>query len=191
MAKFAPLAFGQNSAQGKDSYIDAHVHVWTDDLREYALAPGFAPADMKPRRFLPDDILHLARPAGVNRVVLVQMSYYGFDNSFMLSAIRSRPETFRGIAVVDSNDRDPASGMRKLKAHGVRGFRVTPPADEGSAWLETKGYDEMFRCGAQERLAICPLINPHLLPITWGESACMTCARRISSTSARSAGIGI
>ena len=39
-----------------------------------------------------DDILHHAKPNGVSRVVLVQMSYYGYDNSYMLEAVRRRPE---------------------------------------------------------------------------------------------------
>jgi predicted TIM-barrel fold metal-dependent hydrolase len=161
---FGRFAFGQNTGSSMDNYIDAHVHVWTDDLKKYPLAPGFAQADMKPRRFLPEDILRLGRPSGMTRIALVQMSYYGFDNSYMLDAIRRRPDTFRGIAVIDSNDKDPAAKMLELKPHGVRGFRLTPRPGEGSSWLDTKGYDEMFRCGAQEHLAMCPLIDPNLLP---------------------------
>ena len=53
-------------------YIDAHVHVYTDDLDRYPLAPGYEPQQMKPPRFLPEDILSHANRCGVDRIVLVQ-----------------------------------------------------------------------------------------------------------------------
>ena len=33
------------------SFIDAHVHVWTDDFARYPLAPGYRVEDMKPPTF--------------------------------------------------------------------------------------------------------------------------------------------
>jgi predicted TIM-barrel fold metal-dependent hydrolase len=59
--------------------IDAHVHVWTDDLAHYPLARGYKPEDMKPRRFTPEDLFKHTKPAGVDRINLIQMSFYGFD----------------------------------------------------------------------------------------------------------------
>ena len=61
------------------NYIDAHVHVWTDDTTHYPLAAGFRREDMTPRSFTPDELFRHARPAGVTRVNLIQMSFYGFD----------------------------------------------------------------------------------------------------------------
>ena len=87
--------------ESSNHYIDAHVHLWTDDFSRYPLAPQYKPADLATRRFLAEDILVEARRNGVDRVVLVQMSYYGFDNRLMLDAIGHRPKTFRGIAIVD------------------------------------------------------------------------------------------
>ena len=65
-------------------FIDAHVHLWTRDFLKYPLAPGVNAADMQPSAFLPSDILRHATPSGVTRIVLVQMSYYRTDNSYML-----------------------------------------------------------------------------------------------------------
>jgi hypothetical protein len=65
-------------------FIDAHVHLWTRDFLKYPLAPGVNAADMQPPAFLPSDILRHATPSGVTRIVLVQMSYYRTDNSYML-----------------------------------------------------------------------------------------------------------
>src|SRR5882672_10806880 len=61
-------------------FIDAHVHVWTDDTAHYPLAAGFKREDMRPGRFTPEDLFKHCKPAGVDRINLIQMSFYGFDN---------------------------------------------------------------------------------------------------------------
>ena len=58
------------------NYVDAHAHVWTDDTAHYPLAAGWKKEDMKPARFTPEELLKHAKAAGVDRVVLIQMSYY-------------------------------------------------------------------------------------------------------------------
>jgi predicted TIM-barrel fold metal-dependent hydrolase len=145
------------------NFVDAHVHIWTDDFQKYPLAQGFSPQDMVPRVFSYYDILHYAKPNGVKRIVLVQMSYYGFDNSYMLEAIRRLPEVFRGIAVVDWNSADLEARMQGLAQHGVRGFRIIPPNVPAETCLDGEGLDRMFRCGAKENLAMCLLVNPDAL----------------------------
>src|SRR6187431_2091627 len=80
------------------NYIDAHVHVWTPDTAHYPLAAGYKKDDMKPASFTPEDLFKHSKPAGVTRVNLVQMSFYGFDNSYMLDMIKLYPEVFVGTA---------------------------------------------------------------------------------------------
>jgi hypothetical protein len=65
-------------------YIDAHVHVWTSDTKKYPLAPRYPREQMQPPDFPPEALLPHAQPCGVSRIVLIQMSYYGYDNSYML-----------------------------------------------------------------------------------------------------------
>ena len=145
--------------------IDAHVHIWTNDFGKYPLSAGFSPADIKPLVFLASDILDLARPSGVTRIVLVQMSYYGTDNSYMLDTMQQRPGVFGGIAVVDPDGGAPDVEMRALARKGVRGFRIYPPTSKVAGWLSGEGTNKMFRCGAQEHLAICLLTNPNALEV--------------------------
>ncbi|MCX6900212.1 MAG: amidohydrolase family protein [Verrucomicrobia bacterium] len=145
-------------------YIDTHVHVWTDDLRKYPLGPGFKPERMPLPRFLPEDALRHANASGVNRIVLVQISFYRFDNRYLLDAIRARPETFSGIAMVDWKAPRPDDVMRELARVHVRGFRIPAGGNEPEAWLDGDGMERMFRCGGKERLAICPLLTPAHLP---------------------------
>ena len=150
--------------QNPQNFIDAHVHLWTDNFREYPLAHNFTPGQMNPAVFLPDDILGLAKPSGVNRFILVQMSYYGFDNSYMVDVIHRAPHIFKGIAVIGWREKNPDRTMRELAKKGIRGFRIYPDGASSSRWLDGDGFDAMFRCAAQERLAMCPLIDPEALP---------------------------
>jgi predicted TIM-barrel fold metal-dependent hydrolase len=62
------------------SYIDAHVHVWTPDTAHYPLAAGFKRENMQPRSFTPEELFKHTRPNNVDRINLIQMSFYGFEN---------------------------------------------------------------------------------------------------------------
>ncbi len=55
----------------------------------------------------------------MNRIVLIQMTYYGFDNSYMLHAMQKHPDVFSGVAVIDDQAATPQEEMRRLKAQGV------------------------------------------------------------------------
>lgn len=145
------------------NYIDAHVHVWTDDTETYPLTPGFKKADMKPPTFPPEELLAHARPCGVDRIVLIQMSYYRFDNTYMLKALRDYKGIFSGIAIVDPAGEKPDAQMRELADQGVRGFRISPSGPV-ETWLDGDGYERMFRAGADQNLALCPLIGTDALP---------------------------
>ena len=140
--------------------IDSHVHVWTDDTTKYPRVSSGS--DYSPPRFTPEDLFVHSKPAGVNRVVLIQMSFYGYDNAYMLDCMRSHPGVFSGVAVVDSSDASPAKAMKQLGKSGVRGFRIQP-GDSPRTWLDAAGMKAMWKCGAEEQLAMCPLLNPDAL----------------------------
>jgi predicted TIM-barrel fold metal-dependent hydrolase len=146
-----------------ETLIDAHVHIWTNDFSRYPLPVGFSAKEMKPAVFLPEDILRYAQPNNVNRIVLIQMSYYGLDNSYMLDTIRRSPQVFRGVAAINWKGSDPDLTMRELAKEGVRGFRIFPQGKFSDRCLDGAGLDKMFRYGASARLAICFLINPNAL----------------------------
>jgi predicted TIM-barrel fold metal-dependent hydrolase len=143
--------------------IDAHSHIWTPDVKRYPLAAGFQVADMQPASFTPEQLLAEAQPCGVARVVLIQMSYYRFDNSYMLAAMREHPGVFGGVAVIDEHASGLGETMRDLKRQGVRGFRIHPATQAVDRWLSSEGMAAMWRLGADERLAMCALVNPDAL----------------------------
>jgi predicted TIM-barrel fold metal-dependent hydrolase len=146
------------------SFIDAHIHVWTDDFARYPLAPGFAPEQMKPPTFTPEELLAHCRPCGVDRIVLVQMSYYGTDNAYMLDTMRDYPGVFGGIAVIDEAADDVEAQMDRLGEQGVRGFRIQPKQSPAADWLDAPGHDRLFAHAARTGQSLCCLINPDALP---------------------------
>jgi predicted TIM-barrel fold metal-dependent hydrolase len=162
LAVTGQLASPLGAAEPTDGCIDAHVHVWTPETDRYPLKSGFPKEKMAPASFTPKELFAHCWPCGVSRIVLIQMSFYGFDNSYMLDMMRKHPGVFSGVAVIDANDK-PRETMRQLARQGVRGFRIHPgktPADE---WLGSEGMAAMWKCGAEEGLAMCPLINPEYL----------------------------
>jgi predicted TIM-barrel fold metal-dependent hydrolase len=152
-------------------FIDAHVHVWTPDVSHYPLAAGFKKDDMKPASFTPEELFKLCKPAGVDRINLIQMSFYGFDNKYMLDMIALYPEELVGTAVIDPAAREPDRLMTDLARKKVRAFRIYPGLERGikpntgpgEKWLEADGYARMFAAGAKNNQALSCLINPDAL----------------------------
>jgi predicted TIM-barrel fold metal-dependent hydrolase len=153
--------------KGTDHIIDAHVHVWMPPTERYPLAAGFRREDMRPPSFTPEELMAHARPLGVRRVVLIQMSFYGYDNSYMLDVIAAHRESlpggvFAGVAVIDAS-KSPAEEMKRLARLGVRGFRIRSDLAGADRWLDGEGMTAMWRCGAETGLSMCCLINPDAL----------------------------
>ena len=72
----------------------------------------------------------LATPLGIDGGVIVQPSFLGIDNTFLLAAVSQSKGTLKGIAVLPSNA--PRSALEELKEQGVVGvrlnlFRVSDP----------------------------------------------------------------
>jgi len=151
-------------AAAKSGWIDAHVHVWTPETVTYPLAEGFKPEQMQPKSFTPEELLKHARPCGVGRIVLIQMSYYRYDNSYMIDTMRRFPGVFSGVGIVNEEAAKPQDEMRRLAKQGVRGFRIYPGGSGVSHWLDGPGMNAMWKCGGEDRLAMCPLVNPDALP---------------------------
>ena len=148
------------------AFIDAHVHVWTDDTAHYPLAPGYKPEDMKPRTFTPEILFRLTKANGVDRINLIQMSFYGFDNRYMLDMMALHGDVFVGTAVIDPFADAPERAMAELAKRRVRAFRIHPRLSKlpPARWLEPEGYAKMFAAGAKNNQALSCLIDPDGLP---------------------------
>src|SRR5581483_8454726 len=96
---------------------DCHVHVIGPKAR-FPLATGHR---YTPKDALVSELQAMLRRLGLERVVLVQPSFYGTDNRCMLDAM-AQNEGARGVAVLAEDT--PAAELDALHAQGVRGLRI-------------------------------------------------------------------
>lgn len=94
---------------------DSHMHFYD---HTYAVAPA---AVLRPPDASPADYRNLQQELGLGRVVVVQPTTYGLDNSCQLAAMASFGDAARGVMVVDHGT--PAAELVRLSELGVRGAR--------------------------------------------------------------------
>ena len=98
---------------------DCHVHVFPDPAR-FPFAPNRV---YTPAVAMADEVLELQRSLRLDRVVVVQPSVYGTDNSALLDGIRQLgPRRARGVAVID--ERTTGAQLDEMDQAGVRGVHV-------------------------------------------------------------------
>ena len=156
--------------------IDAHSHIWTQNTDDFPLHPSCAVSDLDPASFTAEELLELTRTHGVGRTVLIGHDvFHGYDNSYMLDAVRRYPGRFAVCALIDDRDTTtpPADLMRSLLLEGVSGFRIDPfpkglemldKSKRRADWLEGEGMASMWACASETRQALCCLIDPSDLP---------------------------
>ena len=98
---------------------DCHIHV----VGPAAQFPQVATRSYTAGPALLESLRTVAEPLGVTRYVLVQPSFYGMDNSYLLETLDVLKENGRGVVVLD-----PAvvssRQLKDLAARGVCGVRV-------------------------------------------------------------------
>jgi predicted TIM-barrel fold metal-dependent hydrolase len=144
--------------------IDTHAHIFERGL---PLSDD--------RRYVPTydatlrDYLQVLDANGISHGVLVQPSFLGIDNSYLLGGLRSAQGRLRGIAVVSPNISLPS--LRALSDAGIVGIRLNllgrqlPPFD-AEPWSEllrmiaTLGWQvEIQRTAGDILLILPPLLN--------------------------------
>lgn len=96
--------------------VDTHAHVFTRDL-PMAAGRRYTPAYDAPLQAYLD---RLSRH-GVAHGVLVQPSFLGTDNRYLIDCLLAAPETLRGIAVVDPSISD--ASLDRMDRAGIVGIR--------------------------------------------------------------------
>lgn len=147
----------------KLDWIDAHVHVWSPDVNRYPLDADFAVAGMQPPSFTAEELFSHCRPAGVQRVVLIQMSFYKWDHRYMLEVMREHPGVFAGVALIDHRADDVVQRMQALADVGMCGFRLHAQGD-AATWPQSPTMAKLWKAAGDSGLRICPLINPADIP---------------------------
>lgn len=154
---------GHAMAADELPWIDAHSHIWTPDTSVFKLYPGMTVEDLAPRSFTAEELMAVAKPEGVGRVVLIQHTWFhGFDNSYLINAWQRYPDRFRVVGMVDDLRPNAGKAMQQFLKQGVTGFRIVPRKGI-TDWLQTDGMTEMWKTAAETRQSMCCLINPENL----------------------------
>src|SRR3954471_2384089 len=113
---------------------DSHMHVFGPP----SIYPGAAARQYSPTEMPYGAYASMARTLGLERVVLVQPSAYGADNSCLLDTLRDASDEernrMRAIAVI--NDETGADALDAMHSLGVRGARLnlmSPRIDSAAA----------------------------------------------------------
>ena len=97
---------------------DCHTHIHGDPAK----FPYFAGRVYTPEPASPEEMSALHKSLHVERVVIVNPSVYGTDNSATLFGIKARGPTARGVAVID--DKTPEADLDAMQRAGIRGIRL-------------------------------------------------------------------
>ena len=97
---------------------DCHTHLLGDPAR----FPWFAGRVYTPEPASPEEMSALHKALHIDRVVIVNPSVYGTDNSATLFGMRARGKNARGVAVID--DKTTESELDALAQAGIRGIRI-------------------------------------------------------------------
>ena len=97
--------------------VDAHAHVF---LKTLPLVPGHRYTIAYDASL--DQYLAMLDRHGMSNGVLIQPSFLGTDNRYLLAALRAQPARLRGIVVIDpARDAEQVAAWTPL---GVRGIRL-------------------------------------------------------------------
>ncbi|MDM4329385.1 amidohydrolase family protein [Klebsiella oxytoca] len=98
-------------------HFDTHAHVFTTGLPLAEHCRYVPEYDATPAQYLAQLDRH-----HIDKAILIQPSFLGTDNSYMLEAIRQSPDRFYGVAVIDPDT--PLCAMETLKQQGIIGVRL-------------------------------------------------------------------
>ncbi|MBS7628312.1 amidohydrolase family protein, partial [Candidatus Bathyarchaeota archaeon] len=91
--------------------VDSHVHVWSLDFERY---PFYRYEHLKRMEASAELLLRCMDEAGVAGALIIQPIVYRFDHSYVTSCLRTWPERFKGMALINPCDSKANETMERL-----------------------------------------------------------------------------
>ncbi|MCM3879459.1 MAG: amidohydrolase family protein [Vicinamibacterales bacterium] len=153
---------------------DCHVHVFGDPVRY----PFSTDRTYTPDAATSDELEKLLAALRLDRVIVVQASVYGTDNTCTLDSIRHFGARARGVAVIDASTTDAT--LDRMAKSGIRGIRlnlsqvgITDPAQGLQAFQEaatrasTRGWHVQFNTSLKMIDALAPKLLASPVPVVF------------------------
>ena len=124
--------------------IDSHVHVWTDGSPPFTHNDGMTTSRPDYPGYV-EDLIAFMDKNGIDRTVLIQCMYHGYDNSYMCDCISRFPNRLHGVALIDPQKPDAARELEGLnKEQGVQGMRLYPIKDKDASWQSSEEQNALW-----------------------------------------------
>ncbi|MHB1782726.1 MAG: amidohydrolase family protein [Acidimicrobiales bacterium] len=145
--------------------VDTHVHVWDPATREHAWLDQLPALQ---RRFGVADLEAVARPCGVDQVVLVQVLDDSEETSEFLRLAGSDDFVAGVVGWLDLTAGDVVQQIAALRAgpggHKLVGLRHLVHDEPDPAWLEREDVAAGLEAAVGEGLAFDLLVRPREIP---------------------------
>ncbi len=142
--------------------IDAHIHLWSQDPDKYPWSPigGYIPEKSAPI----EDFLRLMDQTGVDRVVVVQPTSYGWDNSYIMDACSVEGDRFKKVVLVNPVSPFASDDLMKLVEKGADGLRINLHLQPIEKWKNDK-YFSLIDAAQTLEIPICFQLTPDYFPL--------------------------
>lgn len=103
---------------------------------------------------------------GIDRAVLINPRYYGWDNSYVANCIKRFPDLFVGHGLLNPEDPRIANNLRYwVEGHGFSGMRFSPIYHPKSTWLNSPEHYSLWREAERLGVVFNFYIAPHQMPM--------------------------
>jgi predicted TIM-barrel fold metal-dependent hydrolase len=137
--------------------IDSHLHVWQSDSPQY---PWHPLAHVRPDYAWPvERTLEFMNLHKIFGGVLIQVSLYGFDNSYLIDCGKKYPDRFQLVGMLDPRSENIESEMETLAEAGVRGLRLAMDLRADIPWYNHPSADRLWRKAGELGMILTLLID--------------------------------
>jgi len=125
--------------------VDAHAHVWSSDPVTYPWQPILAHVPPPTLAAPVERMIADMDRAGVDKVVLVQPSVYGWDNRYLMECLAGAPGRFAGICLIDPRSPTPRDDLLRWCGPGkCAGLRLNTIRQGDLSWLAGTDRQPLF-----------------------------------------------
>lgn len=125
---FGVSAMSTLSSSSSGKVIDSHLHVWADSTESGQFSYFQEPPDALKDKASTSELLQQMNANGIDGALIVQPINHKFDHSYVIHAMKSHPDRFKGMLLHDpSLDEEKAvSRLEELALQGFVGVRFNP-----------------------------------------------------------------